>query len=109
MAVFAPRKLTTTPAGQNVQDYGYNNTNNAATSSRAIQSCESAVDRRLTEQVSSGSEWGPWILMTASARVAVYGNATVTDQNRRQQVVDFSCSMNSRDGTVTSVDVIPRR
>lgn len=100
-------QIDNAPAGQNVRDYGYNN--NVANSNRAIQACESAVDRRFSEQGWQRVGFGTVDIDDRSGSNRVYGVATVTDSSRRQQTVDFSCRVNFSTGNVDGVDAIPRR
>ena len=107
-------QIDTTPAGNNVNDFGYPPNNNQVgvfkSNDRVIQACQSALNTRLTQQGYQRTGYGTIdIDDRATPPDRVYGNTTVTDRNGRQQAVDFACSVNSSTGSVSSVDMIPRR
>lgn len=107
-------QIDATPAGNNVNDFGYPQNNNQAggfaSNDRAIQACQSAVNTRLSQQGYQRTGHGTIdIDDRGTPPERVYGNATVTDRNGRQQPIDFACDVNFSTGSVSSVNVIPRR
>ncbi len=110
-------QIDATPAGNNVDDFGYsqNNRNNNpaggfASNDRAIQACESAVTSRLSQQGYQRTGYGTIDIDDRGTPPGrVYGNATATDRNGKQQSIDFACDVNFSTGSVSSVNVIPRR
>ncbi len=106
-------QIDNAPVGQNTRDFGYDGGNYNAmgvtNANRAIQSCEAAADRRFAEQGLQRVGYGTVDIDDRTGVNRVFGTATVTDRNQRQQTVDFSCPVNLQNGTATSVDTIPRR
>ncbi|MEI9814863.1 MAG: hypothetical protein WDO18_20470 [Acidobacteriota bacterium] len=106
-------QIDASPAGQNARDYGYKGGNydamGASNANRVIQACETAADRRLTEQGMQRVGFGSVDIDDRTGNNRVFGTATVNDRNQRQQTVDFSCNVNLQNGTVTSVDAVARR
>ena len=106
-------QIDNAPVQQNTRDYGYSggnyDTSGVTNSSRAIQNCENAVDRRLTDQGYQRVGFGSIDIDDRTGNDRVFGRVTVNDRSRRQQTVDFACSVNFTNGTVGAVNVIPRR
>jgi hypothetical protein len=106
-------QIDNSPANQNTRDYGYKGGNYDAmgvtNANRVIQACEAAFDRRLSEQGLQHTGFGSVDVDERAGSTRVLGTATVTDRNQRQQTVDFACNANLQNGTVSSVDMIPRR
>jgi hypothetical protein len=103
------------PVNENARDFGYDNNQGGnydaigiANSNRALRACESAVDRRLNEQ-GFQRVFGSIDLDDRSGSDRVFGTVTVTDRNQRRQVVDFACDVNYSTGSISAVNVIPRR
>jgi hypothetical protein len=106
-------QIDNAPAGQNTRDYGYKGGNYEAmgptNANRVIQACETAVDRRLSEQGLQRVGFGSVDIDDRTGANRVFGSATVNGRNQSTQTVDFACGVNLQSGTASSVDVIPRR
>ena len=100
-------QIENSPVNQNTRDFGYSG-GNAANASRAIQACESAVDRRLAGQ---GYQrlFGSVDIDERTSSNRVFGSVSVSDAGRNQQTMDFACTVDFSTGAVSSVDVVPRR
>jgi hypothetical protein len=98
-------------ATANTRDYGSSNANNNMNASnRAMQSCETAVNGRLSEQ---GYQRAGIASIDFDERNStgnrIYGSSRVNDRGGRSQTVDFTCTVDMNTGNVQSADVVPRR